>query len=97
PAPTPAPSGGGGVVQPTSIGVQVLASEDAFAGDAQFTIDVDGVRIGGPTSVATAHASGQFEAIDFVFNTTAPDAPHTVAIHFNNDAWGGGPSTDRNL
>jgi Ca2+-binding RTX toxin-like protein len=97
PAPAPSPTPGGGVSQPTSLGLKVLLSEDAFNGDAQFTIDVDGNHLAGPTSVTTAHSTGAFQEFNYVFNTTAPDAPHTVAIHFVNDAWGGSPSADRNL
>src|SRR5690242_11443860 len=98
PVPTPTPAtGGGGFVHPTSIGLDVLVSEDAFNGDAQFTVDIDGVQVVGPTSVTTLHSSGQFEDFHFLTGISAPDAPHTVAVHFINDAWGGSPDADRNL
>jgi Ca2+-binding RTX toxin-like protein len=69
-------------------------SENAFNGDAQFTVSLDGTQIGGPTSVTTLHGSG-FQ--DFVFTGDFGGGPHTVEVDFVNDAWGGTPSTDRNL
>jgi hypothetical protein len=70
-------------------------SEDAWNGDAQFAVLVDGTRIGGPLSVTTAHSTGTFE--DFTFNGDFGAGPHTVEVDFLNDAWGGTPDTDRNL
>jgi Ca2+-binding RTX toxin-like protein len=70
-------------------------SQDAYLGDAQYTISVDGVQIGG---VLTAHAlrsSGQFDTVT-VQGDWAP-GDHTVSINFLNDLYGGGPSADRNL
>jgi hypothetical protein len=73
----------------------VRLSEDAFNGDAQFTLDLDGTQIAGPTSVTTAHSSGGFQ--DFTYTGDFGAGPHTVAVHFLNDAWGGSADTDRNL
>lgn len=75
--------------------IVVYLSEDAWNGDAQFTIDVDGATLAGPLSVTVAHGSGEFQ--DFTFANDLSAGPHTVAIHFVNDAWGGTPDTDRNL
>ncbi|MGE5539067.1 MAG: carbohydrate-binding domain-containing protein [Gemmatimonas sp.] len=72
----------------------VRLAEDAWNGDAQFTVDVDGVRIAGPTSVTTLHGAGFQE---FTYTGDYGAGPHTVAVHFINDAWGGTASTDRNL
>ena len=69
-------------------------SEDAWNGDAQFTIQVDGKQIG-DTQIATAlHSAGQTQA--FTVLGTFAEA-HTATVTFLNDAYGGTPSTDRNL
>jgi endoglucanase len=70
-------------------------AEDAWNGDAQFTVEVDGKQIAGPTAVTTAHSSGGFQ--DFTYTGDFGAGPHTVAIHFINDGWGGTAATDRNL
>ena len=69
-------------------------SEDAYAGDAQFTVTIDG-RAMGDTYAATAdHSKGQTQPFEF----TIPygDGSHTVDVRFLNDAYGG-PGLDRNL
>jgi hypothetical protein len=70
-------------------------AEDAFEGDAQFTLTLDGVQIAGPTSVTTLHSSGTFQDLSYEgdFGTGA----HAVEINFFNDAYGGTSATDRNL
>jgi Ca2+-binding RTX toxin-like protein len=91
PAPTPTPP-------PAGTDVLVLhVSEDAWNGDAQFTVTIDGVSPAhvGVLTATTPHSSGTFE--DFTFTGTFGDHPHTIAINFVNDAWGGTASTDRNL
>jgi hypothetical protein len=70
-------------------------SEDAWKGDAQFTVSVDGVQLGGPQTVTADHAGGQVQA--FTFNGQFGSAAPTVAVDFLNDAWGGSADTDRNL
>jgi hypothetical protein len=71
-------------------------SQDAWLGNAQFTVAVDGVQIGGVQTVdaAALDASGisQTFAIDGNFA-----GAHTVTVDFLNDAWGGTAATDRNL
>jgi endoglucanase len=72
----------------------VYLAEDAWNGDAQFTLDVDGTQIFGPTPVAVKHGDGFQE---FTFTGPLPDAPDAINVHFINDAWGGSPDADRNL
>ena len=70
-------------------------SEDAYKGDAQFTVSVDGKQLAG-TFVATAsHATGASQS--FTFNGDWAPGAHAVAVHFLNDAYGGTAATDRNL
>jgi hypothetical protein len=73
----------------------VKLSEDAWNGDAQFTIAVDGKPIGEPTSVHALHSSGNFDT--FTYLGDFGPGPHTVSVNFINDAYGGTPDTDRNL
>ncbi|MDB5406516.1 MAG: Hemolysin-type calcium-binding protein [Rhodospirillales bacterium] len=87
PAPTPTPSGSDTLV--------LHLSEDAYNGDAQFTVALDGVTLGSPTAVSVLHSTGQFQ--DFTYSGNFGAGPHTVAINFVNDSYGGSPSKDRNL
>ena len=73
----------------------VAASEDAWLGNAEFTISVDGVQIGGVQTVTAINGLGQTQ--DFTVHGNFGLGPHTVAITFLNDAYGGSASTDRNL
>ncbi len=73
----------------------VSVSEDAWQGDAQFTIRVDGHQIGNAHTATASHALGQSQV--FAVDTTLAAGPHNVEISFINDAWGGTPGTDRNL
>ena len=73
----------------------VKVSEDAWQGDAQFTIAVDGATIGGTRTATASHAQGQSGTVTLTGQWGA--GPHTIAIAFLNDAYGGTPSTDRNL
>ena len=70
-------------------------SEDAWMGDAQFIASVDGKQLGGAQSVTALHSLGNTES--FTFNGQFGAGPHDLAVTFLNDAWGGAPSTDRNL
>jgi hypothetical protein len=70
-------------------------SEDAWQGDAQFTVTVDGKATGGVNTVTALHSTGATQT--FTFDGTWSAGTHTVAVDFLNDAYGGSPSTDRNL
>ncbi len=71
-------------------------SEDAWQGDAQFTVKVDGIQIGGVYTATASHAAGQSQAV-VIRGIPESMSPHDIAISFINDAWGGTASTDRNL
>jgi hypothetical protein len=82
----------------------LLVSEDAYAnsdgisdaaGDAEFTVSVDGKQIGGTLTAQASHASGAVQ--DFLINGSFGPGQHTVTVDFLNDAYGGSPTTDRNL
>ena len=102
PAPTPAPTP---VVTPTPVTPTVLGtgshklalmvSEDAWAGDAQFTVSVDGAQVGGVQTATASHGAGASQEFDVMGSFAA--GSHTATLNFLNDAWGGTSSTDRNL
>ncbi len=89
PAPAPVTIGSG----PDSLVLQV--SEDAYQGDAAFTVSVDGQQIGGTQTALASHAAGQEQAFT-VLGTFGPGS-HTVSVDFLNDAYGGSSAADRNL
>lgn len=61
-------------------------SQDAFRGDAEMTIKVDGVAYGGRgVTVDATHAEGEFDTVT-IRGDWAPGA-HTVSIGFANDLW----------
>jgi beta-glucanase (GH16 family) len=69
-------------------------SEDAWLGDATFTISVDGQQIGGTLTALAAHGgTGQVFTVKGNFGLGL----HSVRINFTNDAYGGTGDTDRNL
>ena len=70
-------------------------SEDAYQGDAQFTVTVDGKSLGAAQSVSASHAKGAVQ--NFAFAQAMSAGTHDVAVSFLNDAWGGTAATDRNL
>ena len=68
-------------------------SEDAYNGDAQFTVKVNGVQIGATYSAIASHAAGQDNMLTL---SGYFGAVPTVAVTFTNDLYGG-PGLDRNL
>jgi endoglucanase len=70
-------------------------AEDAWNGDAQFTVSVDGHQVGGTQTATAAHALGQWQ--DIAITGSFGSGPHTVDINFINDGWGGSFALDRNL
>jgi hypothetical protein len=93
---TPAPT----VPSSTIIGsgpdtLTFMVSEDAYKGDAQFTIAVDGRQIGGTQTAKALHATLQSQA--FEVHGLFAAGKHTAGVTFLNDAYGGTPLLDRNL
>jgi hypothetical protein len=92
---SPPADGGGGTGGTTGAPLTLHVSEDAWNGDAQFTVMVDGVQFGGTQTVTASHAAGQWQ--DVAIDGTLSSGPHTVAVNFINDGWGGSAATDRNM
>jgi hypothetical protein len=88
PVPMPAPT--------TTSTATINVSEDAYQGDAQFTIAVDGKQMGGIYTATALHGAGQSQAIT-LSGITENFTRHDIAVTFLNDKWDGTPSTDRNL
>nr|WP_264185648.1 carbohydrate-binding domain-containing protein [Roseicella aerolata] len=70
-------------------------AQDAWKGDAQYTISVNGKQVGG-TLTASALRSGDQDDIITVKGNFAAGA-NKVTVNFLNDAYGGSAATDRNL
>lgn len=70
-------------------------SEDAWQGDAQFLVSLDGQQVGGVLEATASRGLGQDQA--FTFQGSLGSGAHDLAVSFINDAWGGTASTDRNL
>lgn len=85
-APVPAPAAGANTLV-------LKISEDAWQGDAQYRVAVDGVQVGGVLTATATPGAPQ----DVVLHGNWGSGPHTVTVNFLNDAWGGTPDTDRNL
>jgi hypothetical protein len=70
-------------------------SQDAYLGSAQYTVEVDGVQIGGTLTASALHSSAQDDTVSVLGDFASGN--HTLSVTFLNDAWGGTPDTDRNL
>ncbi len=68
-------------------------SEDAYQGDAQFVVSVNGVQIGGIQTATASHSAGQDTAVTL---NGSYGADPTVVVTFTNDLYLG-PGEDRNL
>jgi hypothetical protein len=70
-------------------------TEDAYAGDAQAEIMLDGQLLGTPT-VTYLNSGGTAELFTYTGNFGGPTAQHTALVNFLNDLYIG-PGQDRNL
>jgi len=75
--------------------IHVGLSEDAYQGNAQAIISIDGQAIGGVQTITASHAAGQSQ--DFAIAGNWGASAHTVGIRFINDAFDVTTSGDRNL
>ena len=93
---TPAPSSPAAAPAATEASTLSLSlAEDAWQGDAQFLVAIDGTTIGSPQKITALHSSGATQT--FTFNQVLTAGTHDVAVSFLNDAYGGSAATDRNL
>ncbi len=75
--------------------IVLSVAEDAFQGDAQFTIDVDGRQVGGTQTVTAPNASGQWET--FTVDAALAAGQHTITLNFLNPTGTGAFVNARNL
>jgi hypothetical protein len=73
----------------------VSLSQDAWQGDARFTIKLDGVVLVADGVAHAKHGMGAPDVIELRPSLAA--GPHSLVVSFTNDAWGGSAGTDRNL
>ena len=97
----PATAGSHTFATPPAVGagpdtLVLTMAEDAFQGDAQFTVSLDGTQLGGVLTTQAWHNLGQGQIFSFS-GTWGAAGPHVVTVSFLNDAWGGAASLDRNL
>lgn len=78
---------------PRSITLNV--AEEAFQGDAEYTISVDNVPIGGTLTASANYAAGQSQTV--IVEGSWTDDVHTLVVDFINDGYGGSTETNRNL
>ena len=69
-------------------------SQDAYKGDAQYRVTVDGVQIGGTLTAKALHSGGTSDMLTVLGDFAAGN--HTASVAFLNDAYDG-PGLDRNL
>jgi hypothetical protein len=72
----------------------ITLSQDAWQGDARFTVAVDGKQVGGTFQAATQAGQG---TDTLTLRGDWGGGAHKLAITFLNDAYGGHPAADRNL
>lgn len=75
--------------------LSLILSEDAWLGDAEFTIAVDGIAIGDTQTINAQQRLGQSETLDI--QGTFSGLTQTVEIDLLNYAYGGSPTTERDL
>ena len=81
---------------PMSNELVLFVSEDAYQGDAEFTVAVNGTQVGGVYTTTALHSQGASQGFDL--GTIVNGAiPYDLAVTFINDDFDGTPSTDRNL
>ena len=76
--------------------ITLRVSEDAYKGDAQMVVKVDGKQVGDSAYTVTAsHAAGKTQ--DITLNGDFTTGTHKVEVAFINDFYEGSASADRNL
>ena len=75
--------------------ITVRLAEDAWQGDAQFTVSVDGQQVGGPMFATASYMAGQRQVLSV--KGSWGTGPHLLTVNFLNDADAGSAASDRNL
>ena len=70
-------------------------AQDAYNGNAQFTLTDDGKAVSTAQDVVSLHSAGAWDTVSFAGSFGA--GSHTIGVNFTNDLYGGTASTDRNM
>jgi len=70
-------------------------TQDAYQGDAQYAVYVDGQQIGSPFTAKALHNSGVYDTLEIKGDWGVGN--HTVSVNLLNDLYRGTPATDRNI
>jgi hypothetical protein len=70
-------------------------TQDAYQGDAQYAVYVDGKQIGATFTAKALHNSGVYDTLEIKGDWGVGN--HTVSVKLLNDLYGGSATTDRNL
>ena len=90
-----APSGTTQAIGAGSDALVLRLQQDAYQGNAQYTVKVDGVQVGGVLTASATRASGLFDTLTVQGEFAA--GPHRAEVTFLNDRYDGTAATDRNL
>jgi hypothetical protein len=93
--PAPAPEG---VITKIGTGSDTLIlkiTQDAYQGDANYSVFIDGKQIGGTFIAKALHGSGQVDTLEIKGDWTV--GSHNVSVKLLNDLWGGTSAADRNV
>ena len=75
--------------------LELKITQDAYQGDSQYAIYVDGTQIGATLTARALHGSGEANSLQVKGDWAA--GSHTVSVALLNDLWGGTTGTDRNI
>jgi endoglucanase len=78
---------------PVTDTLTIYVQEDAYQGDAEFSVTVDGKAVGGVQTATALRADGDIQGI--TLTGAFGSGSHTVVVTYLNDA--SGPTGDRNL
>src|SRR5262249_34201802 len=95
PVVTSPPPGVNTVIGSGSDTLELKITQDAYQGDSQYAVYVDGKQIGATLTAKALHGSGQVDTLQVKGDWAA--GSHTVSVKLLNDRWGGTPTTDRNI
>ena len=70
-------------------------TQDAYQGNSQYAVYVDGKQIGATLTASALHGSGVVDTLQVGGDWAA--GSHTVSVKLLNDLWGGTADTDRNI
>ena len=86
--------GSGNTVSPHTL--ELILTQDAYQGNAQFSMSLDGTASSAIT-VSPVALTSSAQAEMFSWSGSITDRAHEIGVTFLNDAWGGNASLDRNV